>query len=72
MPLLGHRSKSISLIRVHSNVKTLDSKPFEVMIFKHGDEELYNKLDDVINNRVVTKIENEEDLENANVGKLYE
>lgn len=43
---------------------------FSFIIFSN--EELYNKLDDVINNRVVTKIENEEDLENANVGKLYE
>ncbi len=30
--------------RVHANVKTLDSKPFEVLIFKDGDEELYNKF----------------------------
>lgn len=33
---------------------------------------LYSKIDDVISNRVVSKIENEDDLQNANVGKLYE
>ncbi|WP_300060576.1 O-antigen ligase family protein [Flavobacterium sp.] len=33
---------------------------------------LYSKIDDVISNRVVSKVENEEDLQNANVGKLYE
>lgn len=37
-----------------------------------SNENLYKKIDDVINNRVVSKIENEEDLQNANVGKLYE
>jgi hypothetical protein len=29
---------------VHTNVKTLDSKTWEVTIFKDGDEELYNKF----------------------------
>lgn len=43
---------------------------FSFLIFTN--EILYTKIDDVINNRVITKIENEEDLENANVGKLYE
>lgn len=37
-----------------------------------SNDNLYNKIDEVINNRVVSKIENEEDLENADVGKLYE
>ncbi|MBC8883185.1 hypothetical protein H9X57_06560 [Flavobacterium piscinae] len=37
-----------------------------------SNELLYAKIDEVINKRVVNKIENEEDFENANVGKLYE
>lgn len=43
---------------------------FSLIIMYNPD--LYVKIDDVINNRVVSKIENEEDLENADVGKLYE
>lgn len=43
---------------------------FSFFIFTN--EMLYSKIDEVINNRVITKIQNEEDLENANVGKLYE
>lgn len=35
-------------------------------------EKLYEKIDEVINDRIIGKIENEEDLENANMGKLYE
>jgi hypothetical protein len=37
-----------------------------------SNDDLFNKIDEVINNRVVSKIENEEDLQNADVGKLYE
>ena len=33
---------------------------------------LYSKIDEVISDRVVSRIENEDDLQNANVGKLYE
>ena len=33
---------------------------------------LYEKVEEVISGRVINKIENEEDLENANVGELYE
>lgn len=35
-------------------------------------KELYDKVDEVINNRVFDKIENEEDLQNARVGELYD
>jgi hypothetical protein len=37
-----------------------------------SNENLYNKIDDVINDRVVNRLESEEDLENVQVGKLYE
>lgn len=37
-----------------------------------SNQNLYDKIDGVINSRVVSKIENEEDLESVNVGKLYE
>jgi hypothetical protein len=33
---------------------------------------LYEKMNDVISNRVINKIEDDQDIENANVGKLYE
>lgn len=45
---------------------------FLFVFFIISNEKLYSKIDAVINDRVLTKIENEEDLENANVGKLYE
>lgn len=35
-------------------------------------QDLYKKVDDVINQRVFNKIENEEDLQNAKVTELYE
>lgn len=35
-------------------------------------QDLFDKVDKVINDRVLDKIENEEDLQNANVGELYE
>ena len=35
-------------------------------------QDLYDKVDEVINQRVFEKIENEEELKNANVGELYE
>lgn len=35
-------------------------------------EKLYDKLDEVINSRIIGKVKNEEDLEEVNVGKLYE
>ncbi|GEM_PF-756639 len=35
-------------------------------------KDLYDKVDEVVNNRVFDKIENEEDLQNARVGELYD
>ena len=37
-----------------------------------SNNDLFEKVDEVISGRVINKIENEEDLENANVGELYE
>lgn len=34
-------------------------------------DKLYEKLDEVINSRIIGKVKNEEDLENVNVGNLY-
>ena len=41
-------------------------------IFITTNKDLYDKVDEVVNNRVFDKIENEEDLQNARVGELYD
>ena len=40
--------------------------------FIMSNQGLYQKIDDVISNRVIDRIEDDQDIENANVGKLYE
>ncbi|MEZ4838924.1 O-antigen ligase family protein [Flavobacterium sp.] len=40
--------------------------------FVTTNKDLYDKVDEVVNNRVFDKIENEEDLQNARVGELYD
>lgn len=37
-----------------------------------SNDKLYEKIDEVVNSRIVGKVKNEEDLEQVNVGKLYE